>query len=190
MVGTGSTTTEVSSDGKIGPADVEPLGGESKETPLDDLRPTLGQMYTWEDGDRTLEVWLDPNLAVEPDGQGNGRQDIIASTGHGVVVRGDAEASEPVRGHPVFRSSSGELMTLPGGVVLLLEPGWDESTVQAFFERNRIDADRLTELGFVANGYYIDTEPGFVSLSLANSLVGEIGVEMASPNWWTERVAK
>ncbi len=190
VVETDSGTTAVSSNDEIGPADVESAGGESKEAAPEPQQPTLGQMYTWEDGDRTLEVWRDPNLLVQPDSDGITREDIIASTGDGVVVRGDAKESVPAKGDPVFWSSSGELMALPGGAVLVLDPSWDATAVDDFLERNGIDANRLTELDFVANGLFIDTEPGFPSLNLANSLAGQDGVELASPNWWIERVTK
>ncbi|WP_420443640.1 hypothetical protein [Candidatus Poriferisodalis sp.] len=187
---TDSGTSAVSSSDEVGPADVESAGGESKEPPLEPHQPTLGQMYTWEDGDRTLEVWLDPNLVVQSDGDGISREDISASAGDGVVVRGDATESLRAKGDPVFWSSSGELMALPGGAVLVLDASWDVAAVDDFLERNGIDASRLTELDFVANGFFIDTEPGIPSLDLANSLAGQDGVVLASPNWWTEIVTK
>ena len=177
-------------DAEIGSIDAESSGAGTKEPPPEPQQPTLGQMYTWEDGDRTLEVWRDPNLVVEPDSDGVSREDIIASTGDGVVVRGDAKESLPAKGDPVFWSSSGELMALPGGAVLVLNPSWDTAAVDEFLERNGINASRLTELDYVANGFFIETEPGFPSLNLANSLAGQDGVELASPNWWIERVTR
>ncbi|WP_423922597.1 hypothetical protein [Candidatus Poriferisodalis sp.] len=190
VVETDSGTTAVWSNDEIGPADVESAGEETKEPPPEPQQPTLGQMYTWEDGDRTLEVWRDPNLVVQPDGDVISREDIIATAGDDVVVRGAATEDLRAKGNPVFWSESGELMALPGGAVLVLDPSWDYSAIDAFFGRNGIDAGRLTELDFVTNGYFIETEPGFASLDLANSLAGQDGVELSSPNWWIERVTK
>ena len=180
-------------DVEIGPIDIESSRVDTKDTkesPPGPLEPTPGQMYTWQDGDRTLEVWLDSSLVVQSDGNGITREDIVASTGDGVVVRGDATESVGVKGDPVFWSSSGELMALPGGVLLALDPSWDQATVDAFFERNGIGYSSVTELDYIDNGYFVETEPGFPSLNLANSLATQDGVVLSIPNWWTERVTK
>ena len=183
----------VAGDDEIGSVVVDVNTADTKDTtesPPDPQEPSPAQMYTWEDGDRTLEVRLDPGLVVQPDSAGISREDIVASTGDGVVVRSDARESLPAKGDPVFWSSSGELMALPGGAVIVLDPSWDATAVDEFLQRHGIDASHLTELDFVANGFFIDTEPGFPSLNLANSLAGQDGVELASPNWWIERVTK
>ena len=39
---------------------------------------------------------------------------------------------------------------------------------------------------FTTNAYFIETEPGFPSLNLANELAGQDGVVLSSPNWQTE----
>ena len=179
-------------DGKaeIEPGDVESNSAEPK-TPVAVLPdPTLGDTYTWHDGDRTLEVRLDPNLTVQPDGDGISRDDIVESAGDDIVARGDATEQLPAKDEPVFWSESGELMALPGGAVLILDSSWDQADIDAFFKRNGISSSRLTELDFVDNGYFIETEPGFPSLNLANSLASQDGVELSSPNWWIERVIK
>ena len=77
-------------------------------------------------------------------------------------------------------------MTLPGGVLLVLDPSWTGSEVKRFFSGNGIKASRVTELGFAENAYFVETEPGFPSLQLANTLAGEEGVVISSPNWTTE----
>ena len=81
-------------------------------------------------------------------------------------------------------------MTLPGGVLLILDPEWSRSQTDAFFSGNAIKLDRVSELGFVPNGFFVETKPGFPSLNLANALAEQDGVEVSSPNWWTETVAK
>ena len=51
-------------------------------------------------------------------------------------------------------------MTLPGGILLALDPEWDRDAVEGFFSRNGISTDRTSELGFLANGFLVETEPG------------------------------
>ena len=50
--------------------------------------------------------------------------------------------------------------------------------------------DRVSELSYAANGFFVETEPGFPSLDLANTRAGQEGVELSSPNWGREAVPK
>ena len=50
--------------------------------------------------------------------------------------------------------------------------------------------DRVSELDYVANGFFVETEPGFPSLDLANALAVQDGVEVSSPNWAREVTPK
>ena len=77
-------------------------------------------------------------------------------------------------------------MTLPGGVLLALDPDWDQASVDIFLLENDISKDRTSELTFIQNGYFVETEPGFPSLDLANELAAREGVVISSPNWWRE----
>ena len=87
----------------------------------------------------------------------------------------------------VFKSESGgELMTLPGGVLLALDPTWDETQVENFFSENGISADQVSELDFIPNGFVVETGSGFPSLDLANELASQDGVLISSPNWSRE----
>ena len=99
-----STDPPVSSarDGGIGGVDKEPpeASGSSDDS-------VKGRSYTWEDGDRSLTVYLQSDLAVEESADGFTRGIVEAGQG------GDQVASNSL---PVFRSEYGELMTLPGGV--------------------------------------------------------------------------
>lgn len=81
-------------------------------------------------------------------------------------------------------------MTLPGGIMLALDPEWDEAQVDSFFSNNGISPGQVSELGFIPNGFLIKTDPGFPSLELANELAEQEGVDISSPNWWTEVEAK
>ncbi len=140
--------------------------------------------YTWEDGDRTLTVTLQTDLVIE-ERSGEALTEALASTPRGSVVR-SVNSRGRNTGLPVFTSSSGELMTLPGGVLLLLDQDWSEARVKRFFADNAISRSDVSALGWIDNGYYIETAPGFPSLRLANALAGQEGVEISSPNWWQQ----
>ena len=140
--------------------------------------------YTWEDGDRTLTVTLQTDLVIE-ERIGGALTDALATTPSGNVVR-SANSRGRSTGLPVFTSPSGEFMTLPGGVLLLLDQDWPEALVKRFFADNVISRSDVSELGWIDNGYFIETAPGFPSLRLANALAGQEGVEISSPNWWQQ----
>ena len=141
-----------------------------------------GETYSWEDGDRTLNVVLQEDLVVQKTSE-------VTATDV-VVVKGVVDSIvEKQTGHgsdagPVFKSESGgELMTLPGGVLLALDPTWDGTQVEDFFSENGISADQVSELDFIENGFVVETESGFPSLDLANELASHDGVLISSPNW-------
>ena len=141
-----------------------------------------GQVYTYADGDRTVRVRLQTDLEVSRDGS------ITRSRGEHIVTRDRSGTSS---GQPVFRSeSSGALMSLPGGVLLVLEAEWSQAETNAFFARNRIKLSRVSGLDFAANSFLVETEPGFPSLDLANTLAAQDGVLISSPNWWREHTTK
>ena len=77
-------------------------------------------------------------------------------------------------------------MTLPGGVLLALDPAWDQAMVDRFLAENGIPIASASELSFIENGFFIETGPGFWSLELANKLAAKDGVVISSPNWWRE----
>lgn len=136
------------------------------------------QVYTWEDGDRTVRVLLQSDLEVSEDG------DIARGSGEHIVTKDSSGGST---GQPVFRSeSSGALMTLPGGVLLVLDAAWSPAETNAFFARNRIAPDRVSAMNIAANSFFVETAPGFPSLDLANALAAQDGVRISSPNWWRE----
>ena len=144
-----------------------------------------GTVYTWQDGDRTLRVVLESRQAVHETVADTTEDSEVEKGASDNVVR---ERSGPGRdGQLVFRSESGgELMTLPGGIILALDPEWDQHTVESFFSRNGIALGRTSELDFLPNGFFVETEPGFPSLELANTLADQDGVILSSPNWSRE----
>ena len=139
-----------------------------------------GEVHIWQDGEHTRRVVLQPGLAVRAGGEITPKDEVLARSSAGALVEGGG-------GGPVFRADGGGgLMTLPGGVVLVLDPGWDEEAVAAFLGRNAISEERVAELGWLPNGFFVETKPGFPSLELANALAGQEGVLLAAPNWWRE----
>ncbi len=151
--------------------------------------PVQGDPYTWQDGDRTMTVMLQADLVVEKDSGGLPRDVVSANEGGTNVVR-SADAQSNSATLPVFRAESGALMTLPGSVLLVLSSEWSQAETNAFFSNNGIKLDRVSELGYVANGFFVQTEPGFPSLDLANALAVQDGVEISSPNWGKESTPK
>ena len=113
-----------------------------------------GQTYTWEDGGRTLMAYLQTDIVVEKGSDGLPRDIVAADEGGTNIVR-SADRQSKGDTLPVFRSESGELMTLPGGVLLVLSAQWSRSETNAFFSSNGIKMDRVSELGYVANGFFI-----------------------------------
>lgn len=132
-----------------------------------------GPLYTYRDGDRVYRV------AVVSGWEAN--------YGAGGAARYMGAGKRADQSNPVFRSENGGgLMTLPGGVLLVLEFEWSDAQVDAFFAEYGIDWSRVSEFGWLRNGFFIETEPGFPSLELANELAEAPGVLIATPNWWRE----
>ena len=170
------------------PAPSRPVSRAEREAAAAEAKSQQGEVYTWQDGDRTLGAVLQDDLVVQDTASIKADDVVVVKGGDTSIVeqRGGSGGSEPV-----FRSESGgELMTLPGGVLLALDPQWDQAQVDDFFDRNGISADRVSELGFIPNGFVVETEPGFPSLELANALADQDGVTVSSPNWWREVQAK
>ena len=94
-------------------------------------------VYTYEDGDRTIRVILQGDLVVQETGADTPSDGVARRTAGGNIVR--KQSGQDGADLPVFRSASGgALMTLPGGVLLALDPEWDEAGVNRFFTRNNI----------------------------------------------------
>ena len=147
------------------------------------------EVHTWEDGDRTLNVVLQEDLTVQNTADITPGVEVVARGATESIVRKQSGSTQD--GLPVFRSQSGGgLMTLPGGILLSLDSEWDQAQIESFFSQNGISMAQVSELEFLPNGFLVKTEPGFPSLNLANSLAAQEGVEISSPNWWTQLEAK
>ncbi len=110
---------------------VTQMGGPSEGTSSELEGASPGTVYTYQDGDRTLRVVLEPPKQSQ-------ESVAEAASEDGVVKKGELDSitrkqSGPGDGQPVFRSESGgELMTLPGGIMLALDPEWDQAAVEGF----------------------------------------------------------
>ena len=127
------------------------------------------QIYSWYDFDQERQIVL-----VGPD-------TIVMEDVPNLMRQSVSEAVEA--GHPIFRqgSESGPIMLLPGGVMIDLKP---HVVAERFFRQQEL-WDFAEKLGF-GNLWRVRTEPGWVSLELANSLVDEDVVETAQPDWLRE----
>lgn len=147
-----------------------------------------GRIYTWQDGDVTRRVRLQPGLVVQKSSVNRPEDEVVAKSGEMSIVKRYVNNGQQTQ--PVFRGQSGQLMTLPGGVLCVFVPELSREEVESFFSDNGISADRVSDMDFTRNAFFVKTEAGFSSLHLANELSGKDGVMLSSPNWWREVVTK
>ena len=137
-------------------------------------------IYTYEDGDRTVRVVLQDDLVLQKNSAVTPSDSVVVKGSTQSIIRKGSDGGQD--NLPVFRSESGGgLMTLPGGVLLALDPKWDKAQVDRFFSDSNISPEQVSELGFIPNGFLVETEAGFPSLDLANSLASQDGVEFQAP---------
>ena len=149
----------------------------------------LGAVYTWQDGEHTRRVRLVPALTVQGSASTITSDVVLANDGVRSIVQRQARHGS-VAGPVFLAESGGGLMLLPGGVVLALDPEWDEAHVDRFFSDSGIARSRVTRGEFAENGFLVETEAGFASLTLANALAGKAGVLFSVPNWQRESVPR
>lgn len=141
--------------------------------------------FTWRDGDEVHKVYL-----VEDTGAVMEELEEVARTArsraerkHGqrwLAAVGAAQTAE----EPVFRSPGGSLMTLPGGVLVLLKEGVPDGI--AFLAANGVAPGRVEPVEGLERTWFVSTRPGFASLELANRLAELERVEVSIPNWLRE----
>ena len=172
----------------------EPITGVDTDSPRKGspgaTGPVEGESYAWQDGDRTMTVKLQTDLVVEKGSGGLPRSAVSADEGGNNVVR-SADGQSKSDTLPVFRSESGCADDPPrrrsAGAQLRMEPGGNE---RFFLRATGSRLDRVSELDYAVNGFFVETEPGFPSLDLANALAAQDGVEISSPNWGREAIPK
>ena len=165
----------------------EPDGGLPRQS-KDEARAgaTRGPAYTWQDGARTARVFLATDLVVQGNDDTRADDEIVARGDSESIVRKQPRHEGATTIDPVFRSQAGDLMTLPGGAILVFHENWDRARVNQFFADHDIALSRVEARDYLPNAFFVTTEPGFPSLTLANALAGEDGVIISSPNWRTE----
>ena len=156
--------------------------GDSRADSGSSSTPVQGREYTWQDGDLTRRVWVQVDLVARPRDRIRASDIVAVEQGSRSIVRSTDQEAQG-EGEPVFRSEFGELMTLPGGVLLALDPEWDAARINRFVSARGIAMSRVQRHVFAANGFLVETAPGFPSLALANALAGQEGVILSSPNW-------
>ena len=199
----GDETTAATEEPELPPLELPPLPDKNYE--LVDSKPqqtnnvsradaydgssVQGTVYSYKDGDRTIGVTLQEGLVLQKNSSISSHDTVIIKGSAQSIISKGSDGGQG--GLPVFRSESGGgLMTLPGGIMLGLNPEWDKAQVDSFFSNNGISPEQVSELGFIPNGFLVNTDPGFPSLELANELAEQEGVDISSPNWWTEVEAK
>ena len=167
-------TPEPGQVGAVGPRTTEP----------ESSAPSPGEsvLHTWQDGEHTRRVYLETNLVVESTADTTS-EDVVVRAGsrENIVQRTGRHDDQDTL--PVFRTESGSIMTLPGGVLLVLKEQWDQMRINTFFATNGIAKGNIEAMDFAPNAFFIDTAPGLPSLELANALAAEDGVVISSPNW-------
>lgn len=141
-------------------------------------------MLTWRDGDRTRTVWQAPADKVAVRGQASGQAG--SQTDGEVGGQASGQGGEEL----VFYDESGQRMSLPGGVVMVFDPGWSTARIDALLAGQGIARNRIETRGFTVNAYFVQTPAGLASLDLANQLAALDGVLISSPNWRFEAVAR
>ena len=158
-------------------------------TRLDDVsRSAQGAEYTWQDGRHTRRARVQVDLVAQAEEETRSDDIVVRGGGEEHVVRRQPRHDETAL--PVFRSESGEILTLPGGVLLALDASWDQARVDQFFLENGITSDRIARQQFAVHAFLVETEPGFPSLELAKTLATQDGVLLSSPNWRREETTR
>ena len=147
-----------------------------------------GPVFTWRDGEHTRQVRLVTGLVAQPGADSTEDDVVVTRAGDSSIVLRQARHSSNAA--PVFVSASGGLMTLPGGVLLALDPEWSGDAIGGFFSANGIKRSFVSERFFAANAFFVETAPGMPSLELANALASQEGVVISSPNWAQEAVLR
>ena len=169
----------------------------------------LTQAYTWYDGDREQQVWLNPQVVAEfnPSPQGessiksaNAAARIMPTKHRQAIVRfwklsGTADTAirnlKSIYPHGKYSavlhdgpSSTGRMRALPGNIIIYLDMQWDEAAVSNWLSAHRLEIVKKLEIG--PNIYVIKTGPGMEALETANSLYLSGEVKAAFPDWWQE----
>lgn len=172
-------------------ANTDPVETDApKPTPTPSPTATPTPDY-WQDGDRRMRLHPVATLTPAPaDAKSKGETEVPLTRSAGAPPAGSEPSQNPADPTPQFQSDSGNSLSLPGGVLVVLNADWGTAEVGEFFASNEIKPAQITAMLPLPNTYLIATPPGLASLELANSLAGQSGVIAASPNWQREITTK
>jgi hypothetical protein len=88
----------------------------------------------------------------------------------------------------VLKEASGRRRVLRGNVVVIMKKNMTKAEVTRWAAGKKLVI--IKQLSKFSNSYLIKSLPGMASLTLAESLQGDINVISSSPDWWTEISAK
>ena len=149
--------------------------------------------YVWLDGDRIIPVRIEnPFPADAGSYTATGTRGAVRGEtphqGNTQQLNADISPGEYNLGgsRPVTAYVVGEPMSMPGGVLVVLDPSWDRAEVDGFFTENEISLENVSARDFASNAFFVETAPGLPSLFLANALAVQEGVQLSSPNWQME----
>jgi hypothetical protein len=173
----------------------------------------LLQSHVWYDGSQKRAVWLNPALVAEfySDPSRSSLFQKRYPLAKARYNRHDTQIWElPVQQYsnrllnhqkvpgslftvysPVFFDApgdSGHMRSLPGNVIIYLNPDWNEVRVNDWIASRGFEV--LKKLEIKSNVFVLKTGPGLEALKLANALYESGEVIAAFPDWWQETVMR
>ncbi|MCY3923368.1 MAG: S8 family serine peptidase, partial [Chloroflexi bacterium] len=144
-------------------------------------------VYVWQDGDRPIPMRLLDSLtaaeqaALDELAQPAARAYVPSSPEGG----NGSSTTQPLSVTNWFRSDTGQLMLLTGGVNVIFEPHADSAVIDALFHRRGIGPERISPIGELHNGYHVATSSDAETLRLVAELLSEPIVVIADPDWFS-----
>lgn len=173
----------------------------------------LEQSYVWYDGDREQKVWLNPDLLAEFNPPASAQSPVmkadtdakpLATRQKGIRVwqlKGGTHLQGVIynlktlhpdgKYSPVFHDTpgaSGRMRSLPGNIIVYLNPLWNEATVNRWVSGRNLEIVKKLEMG--PNIFVLKTGPGLEALEIANTLYKSGEVVAAFPDWWEEAATR
>ncbi len=190
-------------------ADSDAAAGSKNTAKSAQPEQSLEQSYIWYDGDREQKVWLNPDLLAEFNPPASGQSPVKKAytdakplvTRHKGVRLWQLKGGNNLQGvihslktlhpdgkySPVFHDTpraSGRMRSLPGNIIVYLNPAWDETDVNRWVSGRNLEIVKKLEIG--PNIFVLKTGPGLEALETANTLYKSGKVIAAFPDWWEE----
>ena len=160
---------------------------------------------TWYDGKRATKAWLNPRVlfvwpkpmsgpsgppvtGAKPIGVLGAKAWLLpeGTTAAAVIARAPPKRAATLSpGYHVAAHSRSRMQSLPGGVVLQLDPKWSADRIAKWARRHKVAGLRKTTVG--PGWHFAPTAAGTPSLELAKRLRETGDLLVCSPNWWRPR---